>query len=328
MNKYNIAIDKPIASILLPTYNRLETLKLVLFSLENQTVSGDLFEIIVTDDYSNDGTREFLNSYRRKNNKLFKYTLSEKNSGPAHARNLALEKTIGEIVIIIGDDIVVEHNFIEGHINWHSIHSNVEEAVLGHVAWPVSISPSRFMKWLYNGGRDFFFNFSSFQSGEQINSQNFYTCNVSVKRKLINSQLFDESFAYASHEDLEFGNRLGRSGMKLFYCSDILAYHHHYLKIEAIVKRVYVMGRSAHVFWQKVPDNCHFSKKAARIILIKCASSSLVYRGLMRLLRYKESNDCDYPVRWSLILTMSYWLGLADAKNGTGMRTFQENIER
>ena len=325
VNRHNNTIDKPIASIIIPTYNRLRILELVLFSLENQTVPGGLYEIIVTDDYSTDGTREFLNTYRRKNNYFFRYILSHKNSGPANARNLALEKAIGEIVIFIGDDIVVESEFVENHISWHSIHSNVGEAVLGHIAWPESILPNRFMIWLYKGGRNFFFNFSSFRSGEQIDCQNFYTCNVSVKRKLINLQLFDDSFPYASHEDLEFGIRLGGYGMKLFYCSEIFAYHHHYLKLEAIVKRVYFMGRSAHIFWQKVNDSSPFPKKYLRLILIKCASFSLCYKCLMTLLVHKEDDNNDYPIRWKLILTMSYWLGCADAKYGVAIRTFQEN---
>ncbi len=317
---------RPIVSVVLPTYNRLNILKQVLVSLENQSVQGGLFEIVVTDDYSTDGTREFLSTYNRRNNNCFKLLLAEKNSGPARARNLALKVASGELIIIIGDDIVVRHDFVEKHILWHDLHKNPEEAVLGYVGWPESIYPSKFMYWLYYGGRNFFFNFSSFCSGEQIDCQNFYTCNVSIKQKFLKNELFDETFTYASHEDLELGERLGRKGMKLYYCADIQAQHHHFLKIEGIAKRVYLMGRSAHIFWNKIPDSSSFLKRKMRTILINCASFPGVYCCLLTLLKIREKQDIDYPIRWKLILMMSYWLGFSDAQKDKKIRTFREKV--
>ena len=314
----------PSISVILPSYNRLDILKRVLKSLEEQNIPGERFEIVVSDDCSSDGTREFLQLYKRDNGNTFKYVLAKCNSGPACARNLALQKSKGELIIIIGDDIIVEPAFVGKHIRWHECHPEREYAVLGHVAWPDSIFPSRFMHWLYNGGKQFFFNFSSFRSGEQINCQNFYTCNVSVKRGILEGDLFDESFAFASHEDLELGERLGRKGMKLFYCDDILGHHHHFLRIEGIARRVYLMGRSAHIFWQKVPDGSSIFKKILRNVVKTCASVPGIYSCLLMLLRVRENENQDYPIRWKLILTMCYWLGLADAQKKKKIRTFQE----
>ncbi len=314
-----------VASIIIPTFNRIEILQRVLQSLDHQTISGESFEIIVSDDCSIDGTRDYLAHYKRRNSNPFKVVLADRNGGPARARNLALGEVVGDIIVIIGDDIVVENNFLEKHLQWHTKNHQIDYAVLGYVSWPDSIKPSAFMTWLYEGGRDYFFNYGSFKSGEQVDCQNFYTCNVSIKREMLGSELFDESFPYASHEDLELGERLGRNGMKLFYSSDILGHHHHFLKIEGIAKRVYLMGRSAHIFWQKVPDDSSILKKTLRNVLKTCASIPGIYSCLLLLLRIRENENKNYPFRWKLILTMCYWLGLADAQNDKNVRTFQEN---
>jgi GT2 family glycosyltransferase len=323
--KKTIDDEIPKVSIVLPSYNRLDTLRLVIHALEKQNISDDQFEIIVSDDGSTDGTREFLTQYSRESRRKIKYILADQNGGPARARNLALKEAVGELIIIIGDDIVVECDFVEKHIQWHAHHNSVEEAVIGHVTWPESISPSRFMCWLYDGGRHFFFNYAGLNDGERIDCRNFYTCNVSIKSELLfKTELFDESFPYASHEDVELGERLGRHGMNLCYHSDIIGYHYHYLQIEGIVKRVYLMGRSAYIFWQKVSDKSHKTKRIARKVLIYFASLPGVFALLRMLLKLKEESEREYPFRWRLILMISYWLGFADAVAGKPLRTFQK----
>lgn len=323
MNRNNDAGKRHLlASVVIPSYNRLDILKMVLASLEKQSLPGELFEIIVSDDCSVDGTREFVRTYKRQNDNPFKYLLAEKNGGPACARNSALKEVRGEVVIIIGDDIVVEKDFIEKHLNWHRTHEESGDAVLGFVGWPEEIAPSRFMKWLYDGGRQYFFNFLSFTPRTQIDCQYFYTCNVSVKKTFLADTLFDESFPYASHEDLEFGYRLGKKGMRLFYSDDIVGYHFHRLKISGIAKRVYLMGRSAHIYWQKVPDNSPIAKKLLRSLLSFFASMPFLFRLLTFLLSLKENDRSDYPIRWKTILTLCYWLGMADGRNNRDLRLF------
>lgn len=309
------------ASIIIPTYNRLDILKLVLLSLESQTFAGEKFEIIVSDDGSKDGTGEFLKSYRRTSNGRFLFILAEKNSGPARARNLAIAKASGEIIIIIGDDIEVAPSFVAGHVSWHREHKDPREAVLGHVSWPESIQPSRFMRWLYYGGRRFFFNYAQFNTGQRIASQNLYTCNVSVKKSLLaKTTLFDESFPFASHEDLELGERLGRRGMKLFYEKSLIGYHHHFMQVENIARRVYLMGRSADLFWQKIHDDAGVVKKRLRTLCAIFASIPGFCEVLIKLLSLPEKLDREYPVRWQMILTMSFWLGYADARRNKEIR--------
>ena len=47
-------------SVVIPTYNRLSTLKIVLDWFGFQTLESEQFEVIVVDSSSSDGTEEFL----------------------------------------------------------------------------------------------------------------------------------------------------------------------------------------------------------------------------------------------------------------------------
>lgn len=312
-------------SVVLPTYNRKEMLKLVLDSLENQTFQLEKFEVVVSDDGSSDGTQEFLIEYSKKNVLQFNYILAAENGGPAKARNSALAVAKGEVIIIIGDDIVVGETFVQQHFDWHCEHGEISDAVLGFVTWPESIKASMFMKWLETGGRSFFFKYADFQSGHSIESQYFYTCNISLKSSLLfKTSLFDESFPFASHEDIELGERLRLEGMSLFFEKDIVGYHYHYLHIEGIAKRVYLMGYSANIYWKKVSDHSSLLKKITRAILRQVFSFPLAWPLLIKLLKLETGIEENSPLRWKSILIISYWLGLADSWSNKNVRTFPE----
>lgn len=48
------------ASLVIPTYNKINYLKLVLESIKYQTISSERFEVIIVDDGSTDGSREYV----------------------------------------------------------------------------------------------------------------------------------------------------------------------------------------------------------------------------------------------------------------------------
>ena len=76
--------NKIMISIVLGTYNQLETLKIVLSEYEKQTINTELFEVIVVDSTSTDGSVEFFSQYKPRFNFRFH---SQENKGKAAARN-------------------------------------------------------------------------------------------------------------------------------------------------------------------------------------------------------------------------------------------------
>ncbi len=106
-------------SIIVATYNRLEEIKELLVSLEEQVYSGQQFELIISDDGSSDGTRDYVSkldlSY------TIKY-LYQQNQGPGEARNYGMREASGQYFIFLDSDCTVPSHWlkaIDASINEH-----------------------------------------------------------------------------------------------------------------------------------------------------------------------------------------------------------------
>jgi len=206
----------PEFSVLLPTYNRADALHRTLSALEKQTVDMAVCEIIVVDDGSTDSTDRVLWKFSEKTDTRIFYALLKENGGPARARNIGLSMCRGRAVLILGDDIEPAASLLEKHLHFHREHPDEQDSMLGFVSFPKGLQPNSFMRWLAQDGRKYFFNYQDLEAGQLAGPLFFYTCNVSVKISLLNkSGWFDESFPFASHEDLELGYRLAENGMRL-----------------------------------------------------------------------------------------------------------------
>jgi glycosyltransferase involved in cell wall biosynthesis len=87
----------PTFSVVIPTYNRLDSLKQALSSVRLQTYCD--YEIIVVDDGSSDGTTDYLASLNRSVK-----ALQQRNSGPAAARNLGAAHATGTYIAFLDSD--------------------------------------------------------------------------------------------------------------------------------------------------------------------------------------------------------------------------------
>lgn len=94
-------------SIIIPTYNKIELTKKCLKSLFLNT-KGD-FEIIVVDNASGDGTKEYLQKEERVT-KIY----NSKNVGFSKANNRAAKSAKGEILVFLNNDTEVQPGWIEG----------------------------------------------------------------------------------------------------------------------------------------------------------------------------------------------------------------------
>src|SRR5215469_9984201 len=187
-------------SVVIPTYNRLDTLRHVIPTLLEQDVPRDSYELLVCDSNSSDGTAEFLASASAEHGNV--RHLPGAYSGRAAARNAGIAAARGEIVLFNDSDILASPDLLSAHLRRHR-----EPARVAVVGWEVQVRdledyafkrdhpdarghlhpPSRKrLSWLY-----------------------FLTGNASVPRAdLQRVGGFDESFTGYGHEDLELGYRL------------------------------------------------------------------------------------------------------------------------
>lgn len=100
-------------SVIICTYNNIECLKQALLSLVEQTMDKNLYEIVVVDNNSSDGTISQVKSFQLKY-KLPKIKLiKEKRQGLGYARNRGLKSAKGEYVAFIDDDAQADKIWLE-----------------------------------------------------------------------------------------------------------------------------------------------------------------------------------------------------------------------
>ncbi|HOP95248.1 MAG TPA: glycosyltransferase [Dictyoglomaceae bacterium] len=194
-------------SVIIPTYNRKKLLGIILPQILDQDFSLS-YEIIVSDDGSSDGTREWIEEYLKKFPNL-KYIYSSERKGPAHARNLALESSQGKLIVFIDSDIYVKRDFLRNHYEIqkeNDFNILVQGPVINTYNWE---NPEKEKYKL----RD-------------MSSAYLATGNVSISKDfLLKVGFFDENFSFYGWEDLELGIRLKKLGIKLVTSDKIPVWH-------------------------------------------------------------------------------------------------------
>lgn len=92
-------VNRPLVSVIIPTYNRIHTLPTAIDSVLKQTYEN--LEIIIMDDASEDGTEEYVQGI---GDNRIRYRKSSINMGPSAARNLGAELATGDYLAFQDSD--------------------------------------------------------------------------------------------------------------------------------------------------------------------------------------------------------------------------------
>jgi glycosyltransferase involved in cell wall biosynthesis len=98
-------------SVVIPTYNRAGHLKECLEALERQTIAKKMFEVIVVDGGSTDGTSEYLKERAAAGSMRLVY-LEEKKKGAGAARNLGVLNSSSEYIAFTDDDCIPDADWL------------------------------------------------------------------------------------------------------------------------------------------------------------------------------------------------------------------------
>lgn len=131
--------DRVDVSVIIPTYNRKDSLLRTLDSLARQTYPTDRFEVIVVDDGGSDGTEEAL--AQRQFPFALRY-IRQQNQGDARARNRGAQEAQGEILQFLDDDIILDSNFLMAITEEHQRDHRL--MVIGRLLPMTSDSPTVF----------------------------------------------------------------------------------------------------------------------------------------------------------------------------------------
>lgn len=272
------------ASIVIPTYNKLPRLKLMLTSLFNQSCSWKDFEVIIIDDGSMDGTRDFIKNCSFPPN--FVYVLKE-NEGRAAARNEGARLAKNEILIFCDDDMILPPCFIECHLEAQKqqksvIHGKIKDfPYLKFFADPTKglfyqnyISENdryKKIRKLCFSPEDILFNFKNIIKYSKENSMDTFSTWIYKKgfdqflwMSLMGANIslpkcwfekaggFDENFGLEwGCEDIELGYRLKHIyNFPFVYKSECINYHMVHLRNEYAKEH----SNNANYFWRKYKD--------------------------------------------------------------------------
>ncbi len=107
----------PRLSVVLATYNRLDSLHRLLSSFELQTLPPSEFEVIVVDDGSAISVRGHVDPSRYP---FMVHLIEQENGGPSSARHRGVLEARGEILVLIDDDMDLPPRFLETHLSYHA----------------------------------------------------------------------------------------------------------------------------------------------------------------------------------------------------------------
>ena len=93
---------KPLLSVLISTYNRSELLKKAVLSVLKQDFKD--FEIIISDDFSSDNTKELVQELMKKDPRIKFVQNKTYKKGPNGNKNNALDHASGEFIMFLDDD--------------------------------------------------------------------------------------------------------------------------------------------------------------------------------------------------------------------------------
>jgi len=94
-------MQKPLVSVIIPTYNRANRLSKAVNSVLSQTFSD--LEVIVVDDYSTDNTTNKVQELIQQDQRV-KYLRQEQNQGAPAARNRGIKQAQGKYIGLLDDD--------------------------------------------------------------------------------------------------------------------------------------------------------------------------------------------------------------------------------
>lgn len=258
-------------SIVIPTYNKINRLTLMLKVLYKQINYNNQIEVVVI----NDGSDELYEDRFRKLQEIYGFRyIKEENKGRAHARNKGIECTISDILLFVDDDIIVAPDFIEQHIcnqnrELKILHGSIKNFIYSYAFLdPVSGTLYHQDDQLAENQEYFEYLKKKCQILNQVNDYNslfkqskymklekriievfeknnsdmewisFTGGNVSCPRKWLEEvNGFDEKFGLKwGCEDLEIGYRLKKSDRKFEYSYDASCCHIDHKKNDALVE--------------------------------------------------------------------------------------------
>lgn len=138
-------MDKPLVSIVIPLFNKLNWIPQTIASVANQTYKN--WECIIVDDGSTDGSLELVTSLTERYPGTWRI-LRQANSGQSLARNRGLEDSTGEYVALLDADDIWFTEKLSRQVEFLNSNQDVELLFTSYVIFENSLTkPFRYIRF-------------------------------------------------------------------------------------------------------------------------------------------------------------------------------------
>ena len=191
-----------LVSVIVLTYNSKEHLMDCIKSVENQNY--DNIEIIVVDNFSNDGTRQLLADLKIDKSIEVKIILNSFNLGYNEGNKIGIENSNGEFIVILNPDVILEKLWITNIMNMFKIKNDFVM---------ISGKFTNLKKEMMSMGGllDIYGATTQFEHNSNTDNKMFYCPRAAFifKREILSSIIFDPKiFMYYDDVDFAWQSRL------------------------------------------------------------------------------------------------------------------------
>ena len=234
-------------SVVIPSRRRPASIRRALAALALQDLPAGEFEVVVSVDGPDEETTSVIRSFSAPYGLR---AVEGPGRGRAAACNAALQAAVGDVVVILDDDMEPAPSCLRRHREHHPPGARV--CVMGGV--PVRIDAAtrragRYIAWKFDRHLA-----NLAEPAYVFGLRDFYSGNASIRLDVLREVgLFDESFAQYGNEDLELSLRLRAAGVRLLYDGEALAHQHYEKDLRALARDTFEKGRTAVMLARAYP---------------------------------------------------------------------------
>jgi glycosyltransferase involved in cell wall biosynthesis len=231
-------------SVVIPSYNNRDVLRETIRHLRAQTLDASLYEIVVVDDGSTDGTTEMLAELSAGGGAPIR-CITQANRGRSAARNLGVRSATGRIVVFLDSDNWATPTLLEAH-HRHYPPGVTGRGVQGRAFTHPESRVTPFMQ-VKEMTPDLTIRRRSDLSPFHVTTRN---CSM-LRQEVLDAGGFDETFSGYGWEDIELAIRMHARGVRFEYAPEALGHHHHVEDLMGVREKLRQAGVGAVYFWRK-----------------------------------------------------------------------------
>jgi glycosyltransferase involved in cell wall biosynthesis len=224
-------------SVIIPSYNRKGEIQELLASLEAQQLSKDMFQVLLVDDGSTDGTDEWISEFQHKSTLNVSF-IRQDHQGPGAARNLGMANAGGDVFAFIDSDCIAPANWLS--VIKKAFDDDPQVRAFGGRDDARADFPPLLLAINYS--MTSFLTTGGMRGGRNKRLAKFYprSFNMGLHRLLYKKI---GGFGSLRHgQDIEFSNRIIKSGAKVVYLRDAVVFHKRRTSLRKFYRQVFNWG--------------------------------------------------------------------------------------